>query len=84
MTRNDTRKPMAPSSINRLNAKHRAEVKRGTGYDQAVINVANAAGLTLVRDGCTKYTNLYRTENGRYVTGWMVGSTDSGFDNQID
>ena len=83
MTRNDTRKPMSPTSIAKLNAKHRAEVRRGTTPERAVIEVANAAGLTLVRDACTEHTNLYRTERGRYVTGWMVG-TDSGFDNQID
>ena len=82
MTRTDTRKPMAPTSIARLNAAHRAEVKRGTEPEQAVIAVANGAGLTLVREACTEHTNLYRTERGRYVTGWMLGH-ESGFDNQI-
>lgn len=80
------RKPMARSSIARLNQLARRIEREGAAAADAVIRAADEYGLSevVVNDR----VRLYRTQRNKYVVCWTdygrVGDGDAGFDDQIE
>ena len=81
-----TRKPMARSSIARLNALARRHERAGMSVADAVAQAATEYGLEAVKE-FDESGVLYRTRRNRYVMGWVNAPTledGAGFDDQIE